>query len=586
MSRRITPVETLPLVPYHQTTDDRTTSRGTGMPSMCLSHVCRQPPCPRPLAARRSRLVPRLAGLLAALMIGLGAPCASAATLRWAAQSDILTLDPHAHNHPQTQAILQQVYEGLTRYSPANEVEPALAAGWTQRNALTWRFFIRQGVNFHDGSPLRAADVVFSMMRLKEAGSPASAMLSGIRTVKRVDDYTVDFLLEKPLPLLPRQLVDARILSERWAKKHKATKAQNLKIHEDTYASRHANGTGPFQLAGWIPSQQLILQRHDRWWDETGFPGNIRTVVYQPITTDQGRISALQRQQVDLVTDLPLQRIPPLQGTTHLKVASSVAQRTLMIGMDQFSARLAHGNAKGANPFKDVRVRQALSLAIDNRRLYRVTETLSRPAGTIVAPGVNGWSPHLDQRPARNLAQARQLLASAGYPNGFEVTLDCPHNRYAFDQEICHALVPMWRQIGVQVKVNTLPFASLVPKLETLDSSFWMIGWGSPNFDALQSLLSLVYTRSGKLDGAYNAGRISNPALDRLIDRARFEANPHARRQLLQDALQIVKEQHYYLPLRHPMHAWVINRRFELLSPPIDRPEMRFVSLREEGARR
>lgn len=523
--------------------------------------------------------------LLAALMTGLPAS-ASAQTLRWAGQSDILTLDPHAHNHPQTQTVLQQVYEGLTRYGTTNEVEAALATGWTQRNALTWRFFMRQGVRFHDGSPLSAQDVVFSIERLKEANSPASALLTGIRAVKRVDDFTVDILLEKPLPLLPRHLVDVRILSERWARKHKSLKAQNLKVHEDTYASRYANGTGPFQVEGWIPSQQLMMRRHEGWWDETGFPGNLRSVIYQPIPEDLARIGALQRQQVDLVTDLPLQRIPPLQKAAGLKVATSVAQRTLMIGMDQFSPRLVHGRADGANPFRDIRVRQALSLAIDNRQLYRVTHALSRPAGTIVSPGVNGWSESLDQRPARNLSQARQLMASAGYPDGFEVTLDCPHNRYAFDQEICQALVPMWRQIGVRVKVNTLPFASFVPKLETLDSSLWMIGWGSPSYDALHSLLSLTYTRSGKLDGAYNAGRISNPSLDRLIDRARLESNPHTRLQILQEALQIVKEQYYYLPLRHPMHAWVINQRFRLLTPPVDRPEMRFISVRDDRTRR
>jgi len=151
------------------------------------------------------------------------------------------------------------------------------------------------------------------------------------------------------------------------------------------------------------------------------------------------------------------------------------------------------------------------------------------------------------------------------------------YNRYAYDQQICEALVPMWARIGIRVKINSLPFASLVPKLETLDSSLWMLGWGSPDFDALQNLLSLAYTRSDKVDGTYNAARISDPKLDKLIDQARYENNPIKRTGLLQQALEIVKTQSYYLPLAHAMRAWVMQRSISLVVPPSERPEMRFV---------
>ena len=207
----------------------------------------------------------------------------------------------------------------------------------------------------------------------------------------------------------------------------------------------------------------------------------------------------------------------------------------------------------------------------------RISGNMYQPAGTIVAPGVNGWTEALDRREATNLRQARQLMAQAGHAAGFKVTLDCPNNRYAYDQQICQALVPMWARIGIRVKINSLPFASLVPKLETLDSSLWMLGWGSPDFDALQNLLSLAYTRSDKVDGTYNAARISDPKLDRLIDQARYENNPIKRTGLLQQALEIVKTQSYYLPLAHAMRAWVMQRSISLVVPPSERPEMRFV---------
>ncbi len=520
------------------------------------------------------------AALLLSLLPALTPAPAAAEVLRWSGQSDVLTLDPHAQNHPQTQAVLQQVYESLTRYSPKMEIEPALAERWSMINPLVWRFHIRKGVRFHDGLPMSADDVVFSLERLKEANSPLSGVLSGVRSIRQVDEHTVDIQLDRPMPLLARSLVDARIMSRQWARRHRVTKAQNLKIHEDTFASRHANGTGPFRLEGWIPSQQLLMKRHTGWWDQDGFPGNVSELLYQPIPGDQARVEALVRNETDLVTDLPLQRIPSLQRMAELRVMTDVSQRTLMIGMDQFSPRLRNAQAGENNPFKDLRVRRALALAIDHRRLYRVTQTLSRPAGTIIAPGVNGWTPALNQPVSRNLPLARQLMSAAGYPDGFEVTLDCPNNRYAFDQEICNALVPMWAQIGVRLKVNPIPFASLVPKLETLESSLWLIGWSSPDLDALQSLVPLVYTRSGRLDGAYNAGRINNPSLDRLVDQARAENDPDKRLRFMQDALQIVKDEYYYLPLRHPLRAWVMNRRPRLLAPPMERPEMRFVMLR------
>lgn len=520
--------------------------------------------------------------LLAAAWLGLGMLPATASSqqLRWAAQAEVQTLDPHAQNHPQTQAVLQHVYESLTRYTPHLQLEPALASSWQMLSPLVWRFNIRRGVHFHDGAPLTAEDVVFSLERIQEANSPLSAQFTSIRTVRRVDDFLIEIVLDKPAPLLPRYLADARIMSKRWAVANKVSKAQNLKSGEVGFSARHANGTGPFRLESWAPGQPLHLDRNPQWWDSAGFPGNLKGFSYRAIASDEARIRALQRGEIDLVTDVPSQRVPAIQGNRRLKLATDVAQRTLLIGMDQGSARLQHAQAGAHNPFQDQRVRHAMSLAIDMRTLYRITHGTYRPAGTIVAPGVTGWTPELDQRPPRNLPLARQLMQKAGYGQGFSVTLDCPNNRYAYDQEICQALVPMFARIGIRLQINSQPFASLVPKLETLDSSLWMIGWGSPDNDALHNLLSLAYTRSDKVDGTYNAARISDPRLDRVINAARYESQPDKRLALLQQALQIVKDQYYYLPLRHATRSWVMNRHIQLLAPTTERPDMRFVKMR------
>lgn len=544
---------------------DLVCSAGTSRPRVSL-------PTGWPTRLRRTCRALLLAGLMGAALP------ASAATLRWAAQTEITSLDPHAQAHPQVQAVLQHVYESLTRYSPGLEVEPALAQRWELLTPVIWRFHLRQGVRFHDGSPLTAEDVQFSLERLKGAGSTLGTMLAGVRSVRRIDEQTIDIVLDKPMPLLPRILTDARIMNRRWARTHRAEAVLASKPGGSGYATRNANGTGPYRVAeGWAPGLPLQLERNPDWWNTGGFPGNADPVIYQAIASDDDRLRALERGEVDLVTDLPGQRIPALKRLPGLQVHTDVSQRTLLIGMDQFSDSLRYGHTGMGNPFRDQQVRHAMALAINERTLMRISRNMYQPAGTIVAPGVNGWTEALDRREATNLRQARQLMAQAGHAAGFKVTLDCPNNRYAYDQQICEALVPMWARIGIRVKINSLPFASLVPKLETLDSSLWMLGWGSPDFDALQNLLSLAYTRSDKVDGTYNAARISDPKLDRLIDQARYENNPIKRTGLLQQALEIVKTQSYYLPLAHTMRAWVMQRSISLVVPPSERPEMRFV---------
>lgn len=534
-----------------------------------------------PVAQRLSRL------LTVALSVGLAlgglalpAAAAHAAELRWAAQTELTSLDPHAQPHPQAQAVLQHVYEALTRFSPDLQVEPALAMRWEQVSPLVWRFYLRENVRFHDGTPLTADDVQFSLERLKGAGSTLGTMLGGVRNIRRVNDLTLDILLDRPMPLLPRILTDARILSRRWARSHQAEAISGNKADATGYTARHANGTGPYHIEdGWAPGQPLQLVRNPNWWDRGGFPGNADTVIYHAIPLDEDRIRALQDGKVDLVTDPPGQRVPALRQTPSVRVVTNNAQRTLLIGMDQHSDSLAHGQTGLHNPFKDRRVRQAMSLALDMRALRRIGHGMYRPAGTIVTPGVNGWTPALDRRAPFNLKQARQLMRRAGYAQGFTVTLDCPNNRYAYDRQICQALVPMWKRIGIRVKVNSQPFASLIPRLETLDSSLWMLGWGSPDFDAQQNLLSLAYTRSEKIDGAYNAGRISDPSLDQLVDRARTEGNPETRTDLLESALDIVKAQYYYLPLLHARRAWAMRPPVRLLAMPGERPDLRFIKI-------
>ena len=522
-------------------------------------------------------MIKRLLGA-SALALCLAATAVQAASLRWGAQNDILTLDPHSQNHATTNAILMHSYEGLTRYSKDYKIEPALATSWQQISPTQWRFNLRRNVKFHDGSPFTADDVLFSFERIKQPQGTMQIYVTGIKEIKKVDDYTVDVFLDAPVPILLRNIVDFRIMSKAWSTKNNSLKVQDYKAREDTFASRNTNGTGPYIINGWAPDQRIVMSDNPAWWGKKD--GNVDRVNYTPIKADATRVAALLSGELDMVTDLPTQDVARLKQNPNLKVLEGPEVRTIFIAMDQFSPELKYSNVKGKNPFKDVRVRRALNMAVDRAAIQRtIMRGLSIPTTIMVAPGVNGNMPQYDKATPVDIEGAKKLLAEAGYPNGFEFQLNCPNNRYVNDEEICQALVGMWAKIGVNVKLAAEPMASFIAKVQNFDSSAYMLGWGVATYDALYSLQSLVRTRTTGADGNFNFGRVSDPALDKIIDASKTETDTAKRDQLLKDALRMTSEQAYYVPLHHQMRPWAMKKEVTTVHRSDDRPEARFTSV-------
>ncbi|HZM33465.1 MAG TPA: ABC transporter substrate-binding protein, partial [Burkholderiales bacterium] len=247
----------------------------------------------------------------------------------------------------------------------------------------------------------------------------------------------------------------------------------------------------------------------------------------------------------------------------------------------QHAEELKYSNVKGKNPFKDVRVRKALNMAVDREAIKRVVmRGLSIPAGIMVAPGVHGHSKDIDVVMKVDPAGAKKLLAEAGYPNGFEFTLDCPNNRYVNDERICQALVGMWAKAGVRVKLNSMPFANFIPKILNFDSSAYLLGWGVATFDALYTLQSLVRTKTTGADGNFNLGRISDPKLDNTIDAIKIATDPRGRDALLREALIKTRDMHYYVPLHHQLRPWAMKKNVTTVHSADDRPQSRFATVK------
>jgi peptide/nickel transport system substrate-binding protein len=527
------------------------------------------------------RLPATLRVLLAAVLFAatLGTLPLHAQTLRWAAQNDILTLDPHSQNHATTSTILLHAYEGLVRYSATYQVEPALATKWTFTSPTTVRFELRKGVRFHDGTAFTADDVVFSFNRIRQPQGTMQIFVTGVNEVKKIDDHTVDMILSAPNPTLLRNLIDFRIMSRAWAEKNNTTRVQDYKAKEENFASRNVMGTGPFRILSWQPEQRIMMARHDGWWDKPA--GNVRQVVYTPIKAEATRVAALLAGDVDLLTDVPVQDVDRLSRDQRLKVVNGPEVRTIFLAPDMGSPELKHSNVKGRNPFADKRVRQALSLAIDRVAIQRsIMRGQSVPAGLIVAPGVNGWTAQLDTPVRPDINRAQSLLQEAGYPEGFEVRLNCPNNRYVNDEKICQAVVAMWARVGVKTQLASENMATFIQKVQNFDSSVYLLGWGVANYDAQYSLQSLVRTRTSGADGNFNFSRVSDAALDRLIDSMKSETDTAQRDAMIRDALIRVRDETLLIPLHHQIRPWVMKAGVSTVHRSDDRPEARFTTVR------
>ena len=486
----------------------------------------------------------------------------SAETLRFAFQGDLQSLDPHTLNETFTLGFQGNIYEGLTRRGPHLEIEPALAERWEIIEPTRWRFYLRQGVTFHNGNPFTADDVIFTYERSISEGSDVSVKVPGIAEVVKVDDHTVDFVTEQPNPILHFEWDNWYMMDREWAEEHGAVAVTNVADpDQESYANLHANGTGPFMITSRETDVRTTAVPFPDWWDEPEH--NLTEVIFQPISEDATRVAALLSGEMDLVYPVPLQdaeQVESNEGTRHL---SGPELRTIFLGLDQARDELLYSDVEGANPFQDRNVRLALYQAIDIDAIQRVVmRGQSTPSAAMVAPGVNGFPRDL-QRYSYDPEAARELLAEAGYPDGFEVQMNCPNDRYVNDEAICQAIVGMLGRIGVTVDLlaeTKSVYFSRVLKQGGYDTSFYLLGWTPTSFDSWNPLNNLVHTRSEETgSGTFNLGGYSNPQIDDLTARIQTETDLNQRAVLISEAWQVLHDDVGYIPLHQQALSWGVR---------------------------
>ena len=514
-----------------------------------------------------------------ALSMGLGSSALQAKAFTWTASADALSMDPYSTNNSFTTAFMGNIYEGLARFNEQLKIEPALAESWSTVSPTVWRFKLRQGVKFHNGEPFTADDVVFSWQRIQSPGSISKLDLGGIKEIRKVDAFTVDVETKAPFPLLLNNMMSFSVMSKTWSEANNSAEASDLQQKKENYANRNTNGTGPFMLKSREIDVKTVLAANPNWWDKPQH--NLTEVSFTPIQSDATRTSALLSGALDASITVPLQDVARINSSGTFTVVQGPELRTIFFGMDQFRDELLYSDVKGKNPFKDVRVRRALYQAIDVEAIKRsVMRGVSWPAGMILSPFLNGAPQGLNNRVLPfDPEAAKKLLAEAGYPNGFTVGMQCPNNRYVYDEQICLAAISMLGRVGIKITPQFEPVAKWSVRLNTQDVSLYMIGHaGLPMVDSYSLLTDTSATRSKSM-GGLNTGGFSDPALDALFPKISTELDPARRTALIGEAVTIIRNQMYYLPLHQQPITWAAKKGVELRQSPDNQLRLRLVSV-------
>ncbi|MBP8019224.1 MAG: ABC transporter substrate-binding protein [Hylemonella sp.] len=489
---------------------------------------------------------------------------ASAQTVRIANQGDALSMDPHSLNESLQLTVTGNVYEALVGRNKDLSLAPALASSWKQTSPTVWRFELRKGVQFHDGTPFTADDVLFTFQRAAGDGSDMKSYVNDVKEVRKVGDNVIEIETKAPFPILPDVISLLYIMSKKWSETNQATKPVDRRKGIENAASFRANGTGPFRLRERQPNVRTTFVRNGNYWGK--IEGNVQNVIFTPIGNDATRVAALLSGEVDVMEPVPVQDIDRINAGANTRVLAGPELRTIFLGMDQKRDELLYSNVKGKNPFKDKRVRQAFYQAIDIDGIQKVVmRGASKPTALLVGPGINGFSDEQNKRLAYDAEAAKKLLAEAGYPNGFEVGMNCPNDRYVNDAKICQAVAANLARINVKVNLTAETKGTYFPKVLRRDTSFYMLGWTPGTYDAHNALNALMACVDDKGAGQFNLGAYCNPKVDELTKKIQSETDKAKRNAMIKEAFNLHSADIGHLPLHQQALAWGLSKKVELV---------------------
>jgi peptide/nickel transport system substrate-binding protein len=495
---------------------------------------------------------------------------ASAQTLTIGVRAGPESMDPHYTGTGTHAESMKHIFDTLVTSGDQLQLEPGLAESWKTINDTTWEFKLRRGVKFHDGSEFIAEDVKFSIERIPTASgpNPTTVYVRRVKEVRIVDPYTVRIITDGPAPTLASDFVRLFIVS------HKAAAGLTRDNHNEAFNTGKATiGTGPFKFVSWTPKSELVLERFDQHWRG---PAPWKRVVRKEIPNDASRVAQLLAGQVDMIVRVPAADVQTMKRDSKLDVITAPTIYIYNLTLDQRektpNVTAKDGTPLPSNPLRDPRVRQAIDLAVDRTVLANVAmEGLGTPAAQLMTKRMFGYNAKL-QVPKPDLARAKQLLAEAGYPNGFKIVLSFTTDRLPGDRAVGTAVAQMLARIGLDVQPNGQPAAVLFPARARGEFSFLMTGWATLTAEAHYTLEALGHTYdAAKKAGAFNWYGYSNPKLDKLLEQATVELDDGRRRALLEEAGQEFYDDRVVISLVAISTAWAMRKdKVTLPSPRAD----------------
>jgi peptide/nickel transport system substrate-binding protein len=488
--------------------------------------------------------------LLGAMLV----PHAGAADLNIGLSADVTTFDPHFVAAQPNLTAQKHVFDTLVSIDERGRPVPGLAS-WRTPDPLTWEFTLRKGVKFHDGSELTTEDVVFSLERPLTIKNSPGGYVTYVRPIvakQIVDRYTLRLKTATPYGALPQDMSELLIVSK---------KAAAGASTEDFDSGKAAIGTGPYKLVRFSRGNRIELVRHDAHW-RGKLPWTKVTLHILP--SDPVRTAALLSGQIDAIEHVPTADLARLRKNPDLRMEQTVSWRTIFLHLDQQrdhppGIMSKSGKLLDSNPLKDLRVRLALSKAINRQAIAdRIMEGLALPAGNMVSPSVFGHDPAIKPE-AYDPGGAKKLLAEAGYPDGFALTLATPNNRYINDEQVAQAVAQMFTRIGVTTRIEALPVSAYFGKARNREFGVALLGWGSLAADlALRSIAGSPNADKGY--GAWNWGGYANPGLDDLIAQALVTVDLDQREALARQASALAAHDVAFIPLHYQIVTWAMKK--------------------------
>jgi peptide/nickel transport system substrate-binding protein len=478
----------------------------------------------------------------------------SAAELKVGLALEPSSIDPHYHNLTPNNSFARHIFDRLAHTDEKQRLEPGLAVSWKPLDDTTWEFKLREGVKWHDGSPFTADDVLFTFERAPnvEASPSSFALYTKGKTLTKVDDHTIHIKTERPHPLMPNDVATINIISKKNGEGAKT---------EDYNSGKAAIGTGPYKLVEWVPGDRLVIEKNpDYWGDKATFD----KVVMKPIKSGPARVAALLAGDVEFIDLVPTADIAGLETDANVVLSSGVSNRVIYLHLDHDrDASPFVTGTDGKNPLKDLRVRKAISKAINRPAIVeKVMENVAIPAGQLLPEGFFGVSGNLPPE-TYDPAAAKQLLADAGWGGGFGLTIHGPNDRYINDAKIAQAIGQMLTRVGIDTKVETMPKSVYFRRAsrggpdKTPEFSFILVGWGSGTGEASSPLKSLLHTYDKSRGfGSSNRGRYSNPEVDKLVEDALATVDDAAREKMLQKATELAIGDLGIIPLHYQVNTW------------------------------